>query len=257
MKGLSNLGNSCYFNSAIQGLLQVPQLSNLFLKGDYIGQCELTLTYQDLVRRYWSADANPDPAFEKLFRLFKERWKQFDNYDQQDCQEVIVCLLESLDATMDNFIKEVFYGRTVQETVTKSGTSRKTEDFTVVSLFPTGDSNVYSLIRDYTSWTTLDNYENHLVAATRTLFEHLPRMLLFSFKMYTRKVRLHLDETLELGGATYSLCATCTHQGSVHGGHFVAYAKFQNQWFFVNDGFHAPVNGLPDDYHYVAFYKKM
>lgn len=35
---------------------------------------------------------------------------------------------------------------------------------------------------------------------------------------------------------TYKLVAIAVHMGTIHGGHYVAYAKKEdNQWYFLND----------------------
>ena len=36
MKGLYNIGNTCYMNSAIQCLIHIPELRNFFLTGSHL-----------------------------------------------------------------------------------------------------------------------------------------------------------------------------------------------------------------------------
>jgi pimeloyl-ACP methyl ester carboxylesterase len=56
MTGIPNFGNTCYFNSALQCLLQIPQLSNYFITADdYTGPCEITREYQKVVRSAWTS----------------------------------------------------------------------------------------------------------------------------------------------------------------------------------------------------------
>ena len=52
-KGLANLGNTCYMNSALQCLIHVPDLSNHLLKHGYDGPCELTREYAKLLKELW------------------------------------------------------------------------------------------------------------------------------------------------------------------------------------------------------------
>ncbi|XP_026947165.1 ubiquitin carboxyl-terminal hydrolase 11 isoform X9 [Sagmatias obliquidens] len=62
--GLTNLGNTCFMNSALQCLSNVPQLTNYFLKNCYLEELnfcnplgmkgEIAEAYADLVKQAWS-----------------------------------------------------------------------------------------------------------------------------------------------------------------------------------------------------------
>uniref|UniRef100_A0A8C9E9J6 Ubiquitin carboxyl-terminal hydrolase n=1 Tax=Phocoena sinus TaxID=42100 RepID=A0A8C9E9J6_PHOSS len=62
--GLTNLGNTCFMNSALQCLSNVPQLTNYFLKNRYLEELnfcnplgmkgEIAEAYADLVKQAWS-----------------------------------------------------------------------------------------------------------------------------------------------------------------------------------------------------------
>jgi len=53
MKGLPNYGNTCYFNSALQCLLQIPQLSNYMILNTFQCEQEFTIEYQKIVKTFW------------------------------------------------------------------------------------------------------------------------------------------------------------------------------------------------------------
>ena len=71
MKGFDNLKNTCYFNTSLQCLLQIPILSNHFLKNEYNGNCEFTDLYSKLVNIYWTTNNTTKVVnVSKLFRSF-------------------------------------------------------------------------------------------------------------------------------------------------------------------------------------------
>ena len=97
MKGLINHGSICYFNSALQCLLQVPQLSNFFILKEYKGDCEFTNEYKRILKECWLEKVQPPVANPMaLFKLFKRKFSQFSVHEQGDCQEVIFCILAHL-----------------------------------------------------------------------------------------------------------------------------------------------------------------
>lgn len=89
MKGLANLGNTCYLNAALQCLLYVPGLTNYVLQGwaekdvsrKRINACALAAAYIQLVKDRWMPDGPAGPmdttallaALSKLHRPFATR----------------------------------------------------------------------------------------------------------------------------------------------------------------------------------------
>ena len=286
MKGLDNLGNTCYFNTALQCLLQVPQLSNFLIIKEYSGDCQFTKEYQRTVRSIWLNKEKSSETPHLLLELFRLRYDQFNNTNQQDSQEAVLCILDILDESLSPFkrikypfeskkhslIKDIFYGRTVQETICKTENSKKFEDTNIHILFPNKKSDLLDILRDHQKWNVLEDYKDsngqeHHVATTRTLMWYPPSVLILSFKMYDGKSMITLNDQLnvsefvhpdsEYKNTTYSLFAMCKHYGSHHGGHYVAYTKHRGQWFMKNDGFCMKVDEFPKtDYYYLAFFKK-
>ena len=59
MKGIYNEGNTCYFASALQCLMQTPCLTNYILKNPYGGPREITKEYVNLVTLNWRGGVTP------------------------------------------------------------------------------------------------------------------------------------------------------------------------------------------------------
>ncbi|KAF7851955.1 hypothetical protein BT93_L1664 [Corymbia citriodora subsp. variegata] len=116
LKGLQNLGNTCFMNSAIQCLVHTPKVVDYFL-GDYrkeinstnpLGmQGELALAFGELLRKLWSPGTNPiNPrAFKSKLVKFAP---QFSGYNQHDSQEFLAFLLDGLHEDL-NRVKQKPY----------------------------------------------------------------------------------------------------------------------------------------------------
>ena len=289
MRGLLNLGNSCYFNSTLQCLLQVPQLSNFMILKPFKGTCEFTKEYQKLVKDMWlpkdkSIPENP----EKVLKLFKKSFSQFDNFLQQDSQETFLCLLDILDKSLKpfkpvkypfdhddqhSFIKELFYSRNIQETICKSETTKTFETNTINMLMVNKNSSLEELIKVSQDWNTLQNFKDsknivHNVAVTRTLFWYTPFIMVFSMKMYCGKKKVDIQETIDLkefihtdspykDNTEYSLFACCKHSGSNQGGHYVAFTKHKDVWYYKDDEKTSKIDNVPlSDTYYLLLYKR-
>ena len=280
MKGLCNLGNTCYFNCSLQCLLQVPQLSNYMILNNYTGESEFVKEYQSTVRNVWlkgSGSVNPG----KLVELFRLRYPQFRTNNQHDSQEAFLCLLDILDNSLRPFdgkpdqslIQAIFFGKVIQETVCKSGKSLRLEYTPMTILFSKNGETIEQSIQSHQNWTPVENFKDdqgitHHIAATRNLFWELPKVLGFTTRMYGEKVSIKVSEFLEMKpfiskGAPvhkdtkYELFAACKHHGSAHGGHYVAYTKHKGKWYIKNDVLCMETTLPEEDYFYFLLFKRV
>ena len=131
MRGLVNLGNTCYFNTAIQCLAHVPALSKHLFLNDYEGTCALTKEYQKVARQLFLSGKDDPVLPDKLLNEFRTKFSSFAGGGQHDAQEVIVCMIDVLETSLGkDIIQEIFNGVEVQETVYPGGKSVKEEVFT-------------------------------------------------------------------------------------------------------------------------------
>ena len=261
MKGLCNLGNTCYFNSALQCLLQVSPLSNYFLIIGYQGSCEFTQEYEKLVKFMWDGLKSPPAVPRKLLELARQNYKQFAGFDQQDSQEVFICILELLEKSLGTVIKDIFYGKMCQETVYKGGKSIQEEEFCTLIMYPIGDQTIEELLKEYQKWNAIEGYQDdqgtiHNVSATRVTLKSFPRILVLSFKMYDSKKRITISETLEIDNVKYNLFSLCSHQGSTHRGHYVSHTKHQETWYYKDDDHVTETKPETSSYYYIVLYEK-
>ena len=247
MKGIPNFGNTCYFNSALQCLLQIPQLSNYFIDTDYTGPCEITREYQKVVRSAWTSKSDRFIDVRPLLGLFRTRFSQFANGDQQDAQEALMCMIDVLEPIVKPMINCVL----VQETVFPGGKKIIQDETTVVTVAPKED--IETSLKNMTKWHTIENYEDDAgkvwnVAATRTTFEKFPSIFIVST---THKTTLTVQENL----AHLELFASCVHVGNQRGGHYMAYTKHKGQWYLKDDLTCAKTPFPGTSGHCILFYK--
>ena len=69
---------------------------------------EFVKEYQRVVKNFWITKSK-SINISKLFKYFIKKFPQFDNNNQQDCQEVFICLLELLEKNFKKIIYNIFY----------------------------------------------------------------------------------------------------------------------------------------------------
>ena len=259
MRGLWNLGNTCYFNTAIQCLAHVPPLSAHFFNVSYEGPCDITREYQKVVKQLFIKGKTDPVSPSDLIGAFRVRFPRFVDQQQHDAQETVLLLIDVFEKSLGKeFVQDLFNGEEVQTTTWKNGSSEIRTQFTTMLMDVSEPCHLKNLIDERQEPLTLEGYtddqgQTYDEAYIERKVSRWPKITSFSFSMYDYKFPIELPFEFN----TLKLYACILHKGHKNGGHYALLVRRYDKWFIKDD---ENIHEIPNielmrgDF-YMAFYR--
>jgi ubiquitin C-terminal hydrolase len=238
MKGLPNVGNTCYFNAALQCLAYCPNLANYLLAPDCDtdvnpkkkGASTLAMALISFVREYWTVHgtaANPT----EVYTAFRKACKGFGAGVQHDAHEALMAMLDKLHDGMSGLkpgglavsgargvhnaswtaslrgvtsvVTEVFRGQMEVRVVAPGYTNVSYDHFTCLPLALDKASSMAQCLRRHMASEEVSDFKvgDAMVSATVSKkFTYLPRILVIQLKRFdgSAKMDRFVDYATEL-----------------------------------------------------------
>lgn len=286
--GFTNLGNTCFMNSALQCLRFTLPLSGFLIVHNVKSDNDLTNEYIDLVRKSWGIEHGPYRPISFKNALGQSN-QMFRGCNQHDSQEMIIHLLDTIHESLKNvgfknkdkrsIISDVFYGKFKQkihcpECDYVSRTYQSFIDLQVPLVFENGGKcSLEGCFKEFLKDETLDEdnkykcekCKNTVRAVKKMELDVLPNFLIIALKRFDKFKKLNdfVDiplKNFKIPGKPneYDLYATVNHYGGRGGGHYTANVLHPNgNWYHMDDSRCNKImsNQVIDSSIYIAFFR--
>lgn len=252
MKGLNNIGNTCYLNAGLQMLLQNKELHQLVLK--HSKHSDKLKTLADFYQEYHnSSNGSLNPSNIKM--IVEERQNMFQGFNQHDSSEFVIYLLDIIN----DEIKESSHLNSIYGLHMNIRIKCKLRDcLNIVNkkeisniLFLDIEQEYTELDDAYRSYRSRDKLDSDnmyycekckdkRIASKRTNIEEWPNNLIIILKRFkqtgfrVQKMNQPLDIPLEWRHDNI-LQGAIIHYGSMNGGHYVYVGKYNDKWYLFDD----------------------
>jgi ubiquitin C-terminal hydrolase len=247
--GITNTGNSCYFNSFIQCIMS---LTSIF---ETINDNNITSELESMLK-----NINEENSLKIHKFLLRNSKGRLTNGAQEDVNEIFMMFIDNINP----LVLKLFENRTRH--VTKCICGKKYEGSDICTMIEISDKELQgNNLNDFIK-KNIEVCENFLCECGNkdnkikiSYISMLPEIIPILFTKYPNKSIINFPMTLEfdkIGGGklNYKLVAQSEHSGSMNGGHYYAYSQRKDGVYLFNDSSYQPAEFKPMANTYMIFY---
>ncbi|CAM4752714.1 unnamed protein product [Rotaria magnacalcarata] len=273
--GLANIGNTCFMNSAIQCLSNIPKLTEWARKQQLSNHKKaVTLAYTSLIKSMWSGE-NSSVTPHEIKKRVSQHAPIFSDYAQKDSHEFMNSLLNAIHSEFvendssheqSSIVTDLFRIQTESRVICLHCNMHDAIEETTYCLpLPLGCESTVTLemlLDEFLKEEPLDGeyycsycQELHLAKHKTSLSQPLPSVIIVQLKRFTFD---DTDDKLDTfvkypvqnwkvdgsNNSLYDLAAVSMHVGNLKRGHYTTFARLNGsgQWYHFNDSNIQPLN---------------
>ena len=290
--GLTNIGNTCYFNSMIQSLLSCDELTRVMLSMKSNPKYQSNSVAWEYIKflegitgsgSTYPLEAGAGNIWRAIVSYLGAIGKhKYFGHGQEDTHESFCMLMECWENLTEvvelfNHIEQVrVFCLSCKGWVLKKE-SAPTSYFQITPHMQVYISDelkskveikseelvdpLANIIRKKIA--QLDSYvcptcKSNQPKIECTILRYVPKILIVLCNKYEEKIMVNFPEQMTISDYKYQVVSQIIHYGSTGGGHYIARSKRKSGWYELNDSSPSKISGYqPDQGTYVVFYERV
>jgi len=202
--GLTNLGNTCYLNAALQILSHIHELNHYLINVTQLNRINdsvLTIEWISLYKLIWSQNCiiSPNRFVSKIKELSQNKTTKFCNFEQIDSNEYLYFMLDCIHNSLNKLDQSIKLNKTQNPQLNKEIDTYESKDCSIIhSLFTS--FLVYTYVNKETNVVEFTKYEPHfMIELSIPLVDniHIEDCIQFTFQDETLDTLWHDEKTNE------------------------------------------------------------